>query len=70
MGEHTKSTRHIIAYDGREWPGIDGGMVRPTTFLRVQEIVAKLEKDYGLIVTEDNPLSFDLGPWDFIELPT
>ena len=69
MGEHTTRTRYII-YDGKGWHGIDGGMVRPTTFLRVQEIVAKLEKDYGLIVTEDNPLSFDLGPWDFIELPT
>lgn len=71
MGDHNAGARHIIAYDGHVFPSVDDGIVRPAAMRQVRAIVGRLMTDYGLIVTEDNPLRFDLGKeaWGYIEWP-
>lgn len=62
----------IIMYDGKAWTdSVDGqGTASREAIKQARAIVDKLEKDFGLLVTEKNPLCFDLSApvWAFREL--
>ena len=53
--------KDFLEYDGDNWLMTNGGKFSLFAFKRVEELLDILERDFGLHVTDENPIVFDLS---------